>query len=149
MCKNYFENMYRILVLIRSNIRDKKNIEVLEVLITSVEKEWKNTEVIGVISEIMPDLKRQLLLQNDKCYKLTDEAKEYLLRTLHIAQKGLIESRYDVAYDVVDMLHVFPHVIIANDRQQTEDYWKIYVTPVIRARNISENELTKFTECRA
>lgn len=132
MCKNFCENMHRILVLIRSKIRDEKNVELLETLSISIKNELKNTEMVNLILEIAPEFQKQLLLQDDADFKLTEEAKEYVLQMLCIAQNDLKENKFDDAYEIVDVLHVFPHVIIANNKEQTEEYWRIYVNPVLK-----------------
>ena len=148
MCKNFFENMHRILVLIRSDMQEENNTELLEFLITSIDKGWKNTEMLESVSKILPDIKQQLVLEDDEVYEINNKAKEYMLHVLRITWNALKEGNYELAYDLVDMLHVFPHLVISNDKKQIKDYWKIYVNPVVKRRNIKKEELFVFRECR-
>ena len=34
-----------------------------------------------------------------------------------------------MAYDIADMLHVLPEIVIANQKKRLKQYWKIYVKP--------------------
>ena len=38
-------------------------------------------------------------------------------------------QEYKMAYDIADMLHVLPEIVIANQKKRLKQYWKIYVKP--------------------
>ena len=147
MCKNFLENMYKIFVLIRFDIKNKNNVELLELLSTGINKDTDNAEMMDSVLEIIPEFKQQLVLQNGEPFGLNGGVKEFMLSALHIARKGLEEKEYELAYDVIDMLHVFPRIVMTDDVRQVKEYWKVYVNPVIEKRNLKKI-LSKVKKCR-
>lgn len=148
MCNNFFENMHRILVYIRSNIHNNENMELVRILSLCISDDMSNEEMVRIIIDIYPVLTQQLILQNDEIYRLSAEAKDYVLCVLQIISNALEEKDYELAYDMVDALHVFPHVVIANEKRQIKSYWKIYVIPIIKRVKINGYDLKLFKSCR-
>lgn len=148
MCKNFFENMHRLLVFIRSDIYNHKNIVLTKILIDCIEKELTNRELIEMVINTFPQLKEQLVLQDDEVYKMEQKAKDFVLKALYILTMELENGRYDSAYDTADMLHIFPHIIISNSRRQINNYWKIYVNPIREKCHIKRKELKRFRKGR-
>ena len=112
MCNPFLENMYRSLVLVRSDVQNSKNIEIMKMLISSLEKEMSACEV-----------KKQSM--------------DFAKTALYMVQTKLEEGEYELAYDLVDMLHAFPQVLMAKDEKQEAEYWEIYVRPVMEKWEIS------------
>lgn len=109
MCSNFWENMHRVLVFTRADIYKDKNPEIIKDLISQIQEE----------------------VTNDELHK---EAKDFSIRTLQVVYEELVAKNYDVAYDIVDMLHAFPHVVLRNDIKELKRYRKVYVKPLIKKR---------------
>lgn len=148
MCNNFWENVYRVLVFIRNDIYNNNNSGLIKMLIDCIGDESLNSEMATVLINNSLMERNQLILQDGEAYKVKKEAKEFVLRVLCMIHKELDEKKYDCAYDMVDMLHVFPQVIIANDKRQIRQYWKIYVKPIMKKRNIKRTDLRPFKEGR-
>ena len=140
--------MYRMLVFIRADIYHSDNIKFVKVLLSSINEELTNSVMVERIFCISSELKHQLILQDGDIYIMSKEAKDFVLSSLHILCKELEEKRYDFAYDIVDMLHAFPHMIICNDKKQIRNYWKIYVRPVMKKNNLKKGDLKFFKKGR-
>ena len=148
MCINFFENMYRILVFIRADIYHSNNIKFVKVLLFSINEELTNSVMAERIFCISSELKHQLILQDGDICIMSKEAKDFALSSLHILCKELEEKRYDFAYDMADMLHAFPHVIICNDKKQIRNYWRTYVKPIMKKNKLKKGDLNFFKKGR-
>lgn len=140
--------MHRILVYIRSDIYNNENIELVRNLSLCIDENMTNDEMVKQIINISPALKHQLILRNDEIFRLNAEANDYVLNSLQIILNELQEKDYDLAYDMVDVLHVFPHVVIANDKRQIKSYWKFFVKPIIKRIKNKGFNLRVFKSCR-
>ncbi len=148
MCNNFFENMHRILVYVRSDIYNNKNRELVRILSLCISENMQNDEMVRRIIDIYPFLKQQLIIQNDEMYRLNVDAEDYVLCALQIIGNALEEKDYSLAYDMVDALHVFPHVIIANEKKRIKNYWKVFVKPIIKRVKIKGYALRSFKSCK-
>ena len=149
MCNNFFENMHRILVYVRSEIHNNENIELVRILGLCISNNMPNEEMVKIIIDMYPVLTQQLILPNDEIYGLSAEAKDYVLCALQIISNALEEKDYELDYDMVDVLHVFPHVVIANEKRQIKSYWKVYVKPIIKRVKNKGYDLKLFKSCKA
>ncbi len=132
MCRYFLENVFRILVYIRADIYNLRNIGLIRSLTTVIDEELTNSELIKLIEPVVPELRQQLIVQDGELCIIREEDKAFLMKVLNKMCEALEVKNYDVAHDLVDMLHVFPEVIVANDKKRTKEYWKIYVKPLIR-----------------
>ena len=148
MCNNFLENMHRILVYVRSDIYNNENIELVRILSLCISENMSNDDMVNQITNISPVLKQQLILQDDEIYQLNTEAKDYVLNSLQIILNELKEKDYDLAYEMVDALHVFPHVVITNDKRQIKSYWKVFVKPIIKRIRNKGYDVRVFKSCR-
>lgn len=149
MCHNFLENMHRILVYVRSDIYNNENTELVKILGLCINDNMSNEEMVKIIIDMYPVLMQQLILQNDEICRLSAEAKDYVLCVLQIISNALEEKDYELAYDMVDVLHVFPHVVISNEKRQIKSYWKVYVKPIIKRVKIKGYGLKSFKSCKA
>lgn len=123
--------MQRILVFIRSDINSEKNIELVNILIICMENRMNNFELIKLLNGKL-DLKQQLI--QDAGLECVDDKNisDFILTVLKYTNDALKSQNYNMAYDLVDMLHVLPDVIITGEKKQLKKYWNIYVKPFIK-----------------
>ena len=46
---------------------------------------------------------------------------------LCMMEEYLATNAYDAAYDIADLLHVLPDIVIRGNEKQLKRYWKVYV----------------------
>lgn len=134
MDSNFLLNVQRIMVFMRFNISSPQNTELVDILTNCMNSNCDNCLLVDLISNRQGELREQLLLEEGEGYGTNNNIKSFLLQMLEFISEGVDTQNYDMAYDIVDMLHVLPDVIIANDRKQLKQYWKIYVKPVLKRR---------------
>ena len=95
----------------------------------------------------MPDWKGQLMDEEDEWQELAldMQLKEFIIRALELVKKYMLIQEYEIAYDIVDMLHGLPEIIIADNEKGLKQYWKNYVRPFQRKWKCKEfNEWKNF-----
>lgn len=112
---------------IRQDIQNEKNTEYVKILATAFCKGLSNVKMVNGLLNMEPELKRHLLPRNSEIYDVKKEDIAFIENTLYRVQAKLQEKDYKTAYDIVDMLHVFPQVILSGDKKKREEYWKVYV----------------------
>lgn len=51
-----------------------------------------------------------------------------MIRALELMKTHILAQEYYTAYDIADMLHVLPEIVIDNNKG-LKQYWKNYVKP--------------------
>lgn len=126
MNESLLVNLRRIMVFLRSDIRNKENDKVLNILIKAYEGIIYNNEMCDMIIKIMPDWKEQLMYGEGKNQLIQEEIIKYVKTAMQIMKDSLSTGEYDMAYDIADLLHVLPDVIMQDDKSMKK-YWKVFV----------------------
>lgn len=61
----------------------------------------------------------------------------FIRQSLSCIKDHLVKSEFNVAYDVVDMLHAFPGVILNKDNGGIERFKETYLKPLVRKWNLT------------
>ena len=147
MTVNMWKNLQRIFVFIRFDVKDNNNSYIIDTIIRAVNNNIGNDEMCKMIFYLMPDWKGQLMDEEDEWQELAldMQLKEFIIRALELVKKYMLIQEYEIAYDIVDMLHGLPEIIIADNEKGLKQYWKNYVRPFQRKWKCKEfNERKNF-----
>lgn len=131
MTVDMWKNLQRIFVFIRFDIKDKNNSHVIDIVIKVIDNDMTNDEMCKMIVCLMPKWKGQLILKECDMQEimLNRQLKEFIIRALEFMKEHLLYQNYGTAYDIADMLHVLPEIVVDNKKKELKLYWKDYVKP--------------------
>lgn len=136
MDKNMLINFYTIMITIRFDIKNKENKDIVCILMKAFDGLINNKEMCDAIVKIMPDWRARLKYEESEYYFIPKEVIEFMKTAIHIMKDSLNTDRFDIAYDIADMLHVLPDIIIQRNKKQLKrcwrSYWKVYVEPLYK-----------------
>ena len=127
MNKSVLINLHRIMVFIRFDIKNKRNNDILCILIQSFDGLIDNKDMCDAIVRIMPDWKVQLIREELEDLFIHEKIIEFVKKAMEIARDNLNTNEFDIAYDIADILHVLPDIVIQNDKKGLKKYWKVYI----------------------
>lgn len=127
MDENMLTNLQRVMVFLRSDIKSKKNIDILCILIQAFDGLINNKEMYDEIIKIIPDWKTQLIYERYEYCFVQKEIIDFVKIAIQIMVNNLRANKFDIAYDIADILHVLPDVIIQKEKKGLKKYWKTYV----------------------
>jgi len=131
MEEDVWRNLKTIFIFIRFDIKNKKNVQVTDAVIKIIEENCTLEEMCKKILNIMPEWTEQLIIEgNEKKLICKKELKIFIIRALELMKISIELQNDKMAYDIADMLHALPDIIIANRKNCLKEYWKIYVKPV-------------------
>ncbi len=126
-------NFYRIMIKLRFDIKRKENKDILCILIRAFEGLMNNKEMCNATVKIVPDWEAQLKYEEAEYYLIQKERIEFIKTAIHIMIDNLNTNKFDIVYDIADMLHVFPDIVIQQKKKHWRrcwrKYWKVYVEP--------------------
>lgn len=120
-------NFQRIMVFLRCDIKDRRSIDILCILMKAFDGLINNEEMCDEIVKIMPDWKAQLIYARYEYCFIQQEIIEFMKIAVQIMVDSLSSKELDIAYDIADILHVLPDVIIQKDKKGLKKYWETYV----------------------
>lgn len=138
MDHNMLINFHKVIVIIRYNIHNPENITLINDLKFILKNNYSNEEMINIIN------KRNLLVNEniqfkkgevfhiEKDYLNNEEseiAKEFLIYAFNKIEYFINQNMFEMAYDIVDVIHVFPELFIDYNKIKLKKYWKIYIKP--------------------
>lgn len=126
-----WKNLQRIFVFIRFDIKDENNSHVIDIIIKVINNNIRNDEMCKMIFYLMPRWKGQLMVEEGELQELifNSKLKEFTIRALELMKTHIISQKYESAYDLADMLHALPEIVIDNNKKGLKQYWKNYVKP--------------------
>lgn len=127
MNENMLNNIQRIMVFLRSDIKNKKNIDIIYILIQAFDGLINNKEMCDEIIKIIPDWKTQLIYEGYEYCFVQKEIIDFVKIAIQIMVDSLRSNKFDIAYDIADILHVLPDVVIQKQKKGLKKYWKTYV----------------------
>lgn len=127
MNENMLINFQRIMVFLRSDIKNKRGKDILCILIRAFDGLINNKEMCDEIVKIMPDWKAQLIYRGYEYHFIQEGIIDFVRIAIQIMGDSLSLNKFDMAYDIADMLHVLPDVVIQKGKKGLKKYWKVYV----------------------
>ena len=127
MNKSILINFHRIMVFLRSDIKNKRNNDILYILIQTFDGLINNKEMCDAIVKIMPDWKTQLIREESENIFIQEKVIEFVKKAMEIARDNLSTNEFDIAYDIADILHVLPDIVIQNEKKGLKKYWTVYI----------------------
>lgn len=129
MNESTLTNFYRIMVFIRFDIKNEENKDIVCILIQAFDGLINNKEMCDAIVKIMPDWKTQLRYEESEYYFIQKQIIEFAKTALYIMKESLATNAFEIAYDIADLLHVLPDIVLQKKTNQWKSYWKMYVEP--------------------
>lgn len=139
MDKSLMINIHRILVFIRFDIRNPINIKLLESIVECIREKSGNGKLLEILSDEQHIIK-QLLLEESELYENRNNIDEFLLIILEDILNMLNSGDYDIAYEMVDLIHILPELIISNNKKDLRVYWKLNIKQYSKKK---KNDLAK------
>ena len=126
-----WENLERIFILIRFDIKNKNNTQIADIVIHVINNNLSNSELCEMISGLIPSWKKQLIFLSAEETEVpcSKEIKLFIIKTLEFMKTYLSNLQYDTAYDIADILQGLYGIILANSKKSLKQYWKAYIKP--------------------
>lgn len=86
-----------------------------------------NKEMCDEIIKIIPNWKAQLICEGYEYCLVQKEIIDFVKIAIQIMADSLKSNKFEIAYDIADMLHVLPDVVIQKEKKGLKKYWKTYV----------------------
>lgn len=137
MDTNVWIDFERIMVFIRFNITRNENIEIIDIIKKFFDGNISKQEMLIQIIHIMPEWENQLILEEGNNYQDNYLECSFIRQSLSCVKDYLLKSEFNVAYDIVDMLHAFPGVILNGDKGEKERFKETYLKPLVRKWNLT------------
>lgn len=118
------------MIWMRFDIRNERNREILILLLTGFSCKnilWEQ------IAELMPKWwGDQLYCDTDQaikkpCKEVLPQTDSFICAGLHAMKNSLEVGEYDLAYDLADLMHVFPDIAMRGNNKDFKRYQKTYV----------------------
>lgn len=118
MEKNLLKNIYKLMILMRSDIYNKDNNKICEQILAVLNFRENNESLLCRLNKII-NLERYINFfesGNEGCVNL--EEKEIKILTLGIRKIDdcLKIKNYKFAYDMIDALHIFPEILANREK---------------------------------
>lgn len=138
MRTNDWINIERIMVFLRFNIKDKTNIDILSIIKSFTNAEITEEKFYTEIIDIRTKWKNQLI-KSEINNKMIQDAEEclFLIKFISYAIQSIEENNFCKAYDIIDMLHAFPEVVLNGEDDSKKNFEKVYLLAIIKKWNIS------------
>lgn len=141
-----WKNLERVFVFVRFEIKNDKNCLIADAIIVGIKNHVTNEELCDMLIEAMPEWKgrfhKETGVKQEVLYN--EELEQFIVRAVELMKDNLEIQRYDLAYDLADMLHALPGIILANKKNGLKSYWKIYVKSVQKRWNCELLEEFKY-----
>jgi len=152
-----WRNMERIFIFIRFDIKNNKNIQLSDAIIEIIKNNTSLVEMCNIVFHIMPEWKGKLITKNSEetVFNYKKDLELFIIKGVELMKEGFLIHNYDLAYDIADLLHALPGIVIASYKRNLEDcqknqvkhwlrqfrdrnryfgslkdYWKVYVKSV-------------------
>lgn len=126
-----WENLERIFILIRFDMKNQNNTQIINIAIQAINNNLNNLELCEIISCLMPSWKKQLIFlsMEETEVSCSKEIKLFMIKALKLMKIYLSNLQYDMAYDIADILQGLYGIILANSKKSLKQYWKTYIKP--------------------
>ncbi len=126
------------MVYIRKDIKNKANIDIISILLEVFGNNLTNNHMCDNIALINVSWYRQLKHEDKNCTGNNIEYyNKFIVDTLLFLMDLLSSQQYEMAYQVVDILHILPNVILKRGKKSKKDFWKTFIRPFEKNNNIT------------
>ena len=134
----FFYNFSIIMIYIRKDIKHPQNNDIILILLDVLRNNWNNDLMCDNLAlknllwcdQLKRESDNSKIVYDNQCYK------RFIIKTLLFLSDLLSLQRYDIAYRIVDILHVLPDVIISTPKKAKKDFWKNFIIPFEKENNI-------------
>lgn len=139
MEQSKWENLERIFVQVRFDIKNQNNLQIADIAIQAINNNLSNSELCEMISCLMPRWKKQFIFGSIEETEIvcSKEIKLFMIKALEFMKNCLSNLQYDIAYDIADILQGLYGILLANSKKSLKQYWKIYIKPFQKKWNSS------------
>ena len=138
LTKVLLNNLTIIMVYMRNDISNKENIIITSILLDAFCDNINNDQMCDNIALTNVPWNSQLKRDIDNCSESCNEYyKHFIVETLLFFKDLLFSKQYKVAYQMADILHVLPDVILDNEKKSKKDFWKTFIIPFEKNNDIS------------
>ena len=131
-------NFSIIMVHIRKDIKNKVNIDIISILLEVFGNNLNNNNMCADIASINVSWYRQLKHEDENSITYNVEYyNQFIADTLLFLMYLLSSQQYEMAYQIVDILHILPDVILKKGKKSKKDFWKTFIIPFEENNNIS------------
>lgn len=133
---DYLDMTHRILVMIRSDIENDSNVEILKRLVESMMNQSDSNELIFIIIQFNPSYLGMLGLSSlgKSSRELPQKVGTTFFEVMSYALNRIIDlitiKQYEYAYAIADSIHAFPTILLEADDRSMKQYWKQDIEPV-------------------
>ena len=113
-------NMQRIFTFIRFDIKNEQNIEVIRIILQKMSS--TNSNFVNALKGHF-DNTDQLLLEDGDIIE-NCEITGFMKDMLAELENSLMQGTYAYSYDIIDLIHFLPELIISNNKKQIKSFWK-------------------------
>jgi len=140
MDTDIWRNFKTILVFMRFDIKNDKNAQVAGIIIDVIKNNSTFAQMKKMVTNVMPEWNNQLIAKNSKEKSINNKKEEVLffIKAMELLKNSFMLHDYEMAYDLADMLHAFPDIVISGQKNSLKNYWRIYVRPVQKKWKLQE-----------
>lgn len=112
--------MQRIFTFVRFDIKNEKNIEVIHIIFQNMNS--TNSILVNALKGHFYNMDQLLFEDGDiiENYEITGFMKDMLAEL----ENSLMQGTYAYSYDIIDLIHFLPELIISNNKKQIKSFWK-------------------------
>ena len=121
------ENLKRIMILLRSDIQNRRGKELVHLCHQAFQNQMSNGEMCKKMIEMMPAWQDWLNCGETPDWFVQEDVAAFINMALEVMEETLHAGEFEMAYDLADLLHVVPDVIAKNDKASMKRYWKVFV----------------------
>ncbi len=145
MEKNLLKNIYKLMILMRKNIYNQNNQLICEMILQIIDCKGSNKEMLSKLNKIL-DTKEYLNFfdfGNSEYVTVNRTELNILIIVLGKVKNSLNSKRYDLAYDLLDGLHILPEIMADNKEIDLNSYWKVYFKNTLKKYDDKDIELIR------
>ena len=123
-------NLEKIFIYVRYDLERIENKNIILCVINVInEFECNNDELYKQIKKLSLELSKCIILSHENEIKIVNRMVygQFLIDSLDFFLKLLNDNEYEKAYDVIDILHAVPNVIIINEKKSKRLFYKTYI----------------------
>ncbi len=133
----FLHNIEIIFVYIRSDINKESNKEMSSLIIRALETSMSNSIFCQNVEKFDTFVYGQLDKNDSNSVILTGKESDcnILIKMIQYFQDLLVAAKYELAYELADIIHAFPNIIMNDCKKSGKQFWKIYLLPFRKKYN--------------
>lgn len=126
------ENIKRIAVYIRFDIKNETNLKIIKIVIDTLNDRITNEEMCDNICRFRHDIVLDRTIQNNINL---DKIKAFLILSFTLLNNNIINRYYNKGYDIADMIQGVPDYEYLTSKSNLNSYYKTYVESIVEKYN--------------